>query len=78
MREFSGKTAVVTGAASGIGLGLAHALAREGMNVVLADVEKEPLARAKAKFAELNVRTMAVTVDVSQREAMYAPPGWWE
>jgi NAD(P)-dependent dehydrogenase (short-subunit alcohol dehydrogenase family) len=72
MREFSGKTAVVTGAASGIGLGLAHALAREGMNVVLADVEEEPLARAKAEFAELNVRTLAAAVDVSEREAMYA------
>ena len=56
MQEFSGKTAEVTGAASALGPGLSDALAREGMNVVLADVEEEPLARAKAEFAELNVR----------------------
>lgn len=71
MKDFSGRNAVVTGAASGMGLGIARKLAREGMNVVLADVEREPLARAKAEFEELNVRTLAVEVDVSDRQAMY-------
>jgi NAD(P)-dependent dehydrogenase (short-subunit alcohol dehydrogenase family) len=44
MRDFEGEVAVNTGAASGIGLGLAQRAAREGMRVVLADVEEEPLA----------------------------------
>ena len=41
--ELEGKVAVVTGGASGIGLGLAIRAAREGMSVALADVEEEPL-----------------------------------
>ena len=46
MKNFAGKTAVVTGAASGIGLALAEKLARENMQVVLADVEEERLELA--------------------------------
>jgi NAD(P)-dependent dehydrogenase (short-subunit alcohol dehydrogenase family) len=37
--EISGKTAIVTGAASGIGLGIATALAEAGANVVMADID---------------------------------------
>ena len=43
MREFEGKTAVVTGAASGMGRAFAERFAREGMHVVLADIEEEAL-----------------------------------
>ena len=43
MREFEGKTAVVTGAASGMGLAFARRFAAEGMNVVLADIEEDAL-----------------------------------
>ena len=39
--DISGKTAIVTGAASGIGLGIATALAKAGANVVLADIQKD-------------------------------------
>ena len=46
MRELSGKVAVVTGAASGIGRALAGRFASEGMNVVLADVERAALDTA--------------------------------
>ena len=46
MQDFEGKVAVVTGAASGIGLGLATRLAQEGMKVVLADVEEPALNAA--------------------------------
>ena len=46
MKNFAGKTAVVTGAASGIGLALADKLARENMQVVLSDVEEERLELA--------------------------------
>jgi NAD(P)-dependent dehydrogenase (short-subunit alcohol dehydrogenase family) len=40
MKDFSGKTAFVTGAANGIGLGICRALARDGVNIVLADIEQ--------------------------------------
>ena len=52
MKNFAGKTAVVTGAASGIGLALAEKLARENMQVVMADVEEESLEVAVE--AEIN------------------------
>jgi NAD(P)-dependent dehydrogenase (short-subunit alcohol dehydrogenase family) len=41
--DISGKTAIVTGAASGIGLGIATALAEVGANVVMADIQKDAL-----------------------------------
>jgi NAD(P)-dependent dehydrogenase (short-subunit alcohol dehydrogenase family) len=51
MDSFEGKVAVVTGAASGIGLALARRFALEGMRVVLADVERNPLERAADALA---------------------------
>ncbi len=50
MEHLRGKTAVVTGAASGIGLATATAFVGEGMNVVLADIERAPLTAAVAKL----------------------------
>src|SRR5437588_273634 len=47
MRDLKGKVAVVTGAASGIGNGVATHLAEEGLRVVLADIEEAPLADAE-------------------------------
>ena len=44
--EISGKTAIVTGAASGIGLGIATALAEAGANVVMADIQKDAVEQA--------------------------------
>ena len=41
MQEFSGRTAVITGGASGIGLGMARSFAKRGMHLVLADLEDE-------------------------------------
>ena len=46
MEELGGKVAVITGGASGIGLATARTLAREGMRLVLADIEPETLERA--------------------------------
>src|SRR5258708_5289103 len=63
--EFSGKTAFVTGAANGIGLGICRALARSGVNLVLADIEQAALEKARAELATFNVRTRAIQVDVS-------------
>jgi NAD(P)-dependent dehydrogenase (short-subunit alcohol dehydrogenase family) len=63
--EFSGKTAFVTGAANGIGLGICRALARSGVNLVLADIEKARLEAAREGLARFNVRTRAIQVVVS-------------
>jgi NAD(P)-dependent dehydrogenase (short-subunit alcohol dehydrogenase family) len=67
--EFSGKTAFVTGAANGIGLGICRALARNGVNLVLADIEQSALDTARRELATFNVRTRAIAVDVSDAAA---------
>src|ERR1043165_4668562 len=67
--DFSGKTAFVTGAANGIGLGLCRALAQNGVNLVLADIEKARLEVAREELAKFNVRTRAIEVDVSDAAA---------
>ena len=74
MDVLDGKVAVVTGAASGIGLGLATRFGREGMRVVLADVEREPLDRAAAALSdELGAdRVLAVPTDVRHEDAIDA------
>ena len=67
--EFSGKTAFVTGAANGIGFGICRALARNGVNLVLADIEPSALEKAREELATFNVRTRAMRVDVSDAAA---------
>lgn len=64
--ELVGKTAVVTGASSGIGRGLALALAREGMNVVLVAHHEASLAQIAAEISDLGGNTLPVTADVSK------------
>jgi NAD(P)-dependent dehydrogenase (short-subunit alcohol dehydrogenase family) len=70
MRQLEGKTAVVTGAASGIGLGLARTFAREGMAVVLCDIRSDRLDAALAEVEGLGARALAVPTDVSDRAAV--------
>ncbi|HEX3503715.1 MAG TPA: SDR family NAD(P)-dependent oxidoreductase [Xanthobacteraceae bacterium] len=67
--EFSSKTAFVTGAANGIELGICRALARTGVNLVLADIEQSALEKARAELSTFNVRTRAIEVDVSDAAA---------
>ncbi len=72
MDDFEGRVAVVTGAASGIGKGLARTAAREGMRVVMADIETSVLEQAAAEVAELGSETLAVPTDVSDAAAVEA------
>jgi NAD(P)-dependent dehydrogenase (short-subunit alcohol dehydrogenase family) len=65
MRDLNGRTAFVTGAASGIGLGICRALARAGVNIALADIEPEPLDKAVAEIGGMGVRAFGVRLDVS-------------
>jgi NAD(P)-dependent dehydrogenase (short-subunit alcohol dehydrogenase family) len=66
VQQLRGRVAVVTGAASGIGFGLAERFAAEGMKVVLADIEEEALARAEGSLRSSGAAVVAIVTDVSQ------------
>jgi NAD(P)-dependent dehydrogenase (short-subunit alcohol dehydrogenase family) len=68
MRRLAGRTAVITGAASGIGYALATACASDGMNVVLADVEAGRLDAAVAQLQAGGAAAVGVRCDVSRIE----------
>jgi NAD(P)-dependent dehydrogenase (short-subunit alcohol dehydrogenase family) len=72
MKLEAGKVAVVTGAASGIGLALSERFARDRLNVVLADVQEDALASAAEQVGALGVETLAVPTDVSDEAAVQA------
>jgi NAD(P)-dependent dehydrogenase (short-subunit alcohol dehydrogenase family) len=66
MKRFDGRTAVITGAASGFGLEVARIAAREGMNVVLADVQADALQQAAAELAAGGAAVLAHRLDISK------------
>jgi NAD(P)-dependent dehydrogenase (short-subunit alcohol dehydrogenase family) len=68
MQDFKDKVAVVTGAASGIGRGLAERFAAEGMKVVLSDVEQEALVRVESEMRDQGATVLAVQTDVSDAD----------
>jgi len=70
MRELKGRTAFVTGGASGIGLALAKAFAQEGMNVVLADIEPPALDLAVESLAEFGRSIRSVHCDVADADSV--------
>jgi short-subunit dehydrogenase len=72
--NLKGRTAVVTGAASGIGRAIATSLARRGCNLALADINDEALARTAAEIAAPGVRISKHHLDVSDRDAVAAFP----
>ncbi|MXX44256.1 MAG: SDR family NAD(P)-dependent oxidoreductase [Acidimicrobiales bacterium] len=72
METMTGRVAVVTGAASGIGKALALGFAGEGANVVLADIEEEPLRAAEAELADHGVEALGVITDVTDADSVGA------
>jgi NAD(P)-dependent dehydrogenase (short-subunit alcohol dehydrogenase family) len=68
--DAAGKTAVITGAASGIGRGLARAAGAARMRLVLADVAAEPLEALSAKLQADGVEVLTVLTDVSDPDAL--------
>jgi len=72
MQNFKDKVAVITGGASGIGLGMARAFADRGMKLVLADLDEKALDAATAEFAAADVQVASTLCDVSKHEQVQA------
>jgi NAD(P)-dependent dehydrogenase (short-subunit alcohol dehydrogenase family) len=72
MEEVAGKTAFVTGGASGIGLGMSEAFVAAGMNVVIADLRPDHLETALERLAgsERRQNVHAIELDVTDRESL--------
>ena len=70
MKDLNGRVAVITGAASGIGLGVAERLLGEGMKVVLADVEPEALERQVKRLAEAGGDVLGAACDVRDPDSV--------
>lgn len=70
MNDFDGKSAFITGGASGLGLAMAEAFGAEGMNVMLADIEQDALDRAVAHLRSKQIRAEGVLTDVTSRDSI--------
>jgi NAD(P)-dependent dehydrogenase (short-subunit alcohol dehydrogenase family) len=66
MKRFAERVAVVTGGASGIGRAMAERFAREGMKIVLADIEQAPLDQAEREMRENGANVIGVRTDVTE------------
>ena len=72
MKDFDGRVAVITGGASGIGMGLASKLVDEGMKIVLADIESDALEKAAETLRAKGAEVIGVQCDVSDRSQVEA------
>nr|WP_321509856.1 SDR family NAD(P)-dependent oxidoreductase [uncultured Hyphomonas sp.] len=72
MKDLAGKVAFVTGAASGIGLGISTALAQAGVKVMMCDIEKDALDGAISGLKQTNADVDGVIADVSLKEQLQA------
>ena len=66
MQEFAGRTAVITGGASGIGLGMARSFAKRGMQIVLADLNEELLHAAEQELLDAGIAVVSQICDASK------------
>ena len=76
MKDFNGKLAVVTGGASGVGLAIGEALAKEGAKVILTDIEQESLEASTASLAEQSLDVTCKVADVSNSTSMHELAKW--
>ena len=72
MRDFSGKLAVITGGASGVGRSLAFALGAEGARVLIADVDEQGLKNTEAELVANNLEAKSQYCDVSKQDSVDA------
>jgi len=72
MQDLNGRTAVITGGASGIGLALAHRFGVAGMNLVLGDIESDALDGATDELTEAGYDVAAMRLDVSDLDGIRA------
>ena len=68
MKSFENKVAVITGGASGLGLAMAKRFGTEGMKIVLADIEEEPLQIATSELKKMGIDALGIPCDVSKGE----------
>ena len=72
MKELKGKTALVTGASSGIGLALAGSLAKRGVNLIITARSENKLQEAAAELQKMGVKVQVFTSDLSRKGAAEA------
>ena len=72
MRDFDGRVAAITGAASGIGRALANELAGRGADVALSDIDDAGLTETVAQCGRFGNRITSSHLDVADRDAVYA------
>jgi len=75
MKDLKGKTAFITGGASGLGLSMAQAFVRQGMNVMIADINEAHLADAKRELVEMGGKAESVICDVADRSSIKSAAG---
>lgn len=72
MRDFSGKVAVITGGASGVGRSLAFALGRRGAKIVVGDVDKNAMAQVQGDLAAAGIASIVEHCDVTSVQSLTA------
>lgn len=70
IKDLDGKTALITGAAGGIGLGTAKVFARAGMNVVITDINEEQLPVAESELKSITDNVLALRVDSTNTDSL--------
>ena len=68
MQDFEGKTALISGGAEGIGLSIAQALGKQGMQIVLGDIDAAQLAIAHKALEKQGVAVISIVMDVTLPE----------